>query len=127
RTARPAHTGTDRHHPPRFEGAMYRLSRPTFVVLIAAGLLFALSGWEHLADGLGLGPAPSHLLTGPLLHEAKQARRALDADMAVTMAREQRVRELAQELAEERLTLAEAAARLGDVYRAVPDFPWHPV
>jgi hypothetical protein len=103
---------------------MPRLSRPTASLILAAALLSALDGWSRVAQLAGVSPQAA---ARPFLRPAEERRAALDADLAATEARRQRTKELAADVAEGRLELTEAAARLREMYRAVPDFPWQTV
>jgi hypothetical protein len=58
-------------------------------------------------------------LRGPLEKQAAARER-----VAVTMERRRQAREVAEEAEEGRLALRDGAARLRNLYRAAPDFPW---
>jgi hypothetical protein len=62
-----------------------------------------------------------------LLGDALERRAEVQADLAATLERRRRAEELATAVVEGRLTLREGAARLRDMYRAAPDFPWQAV
>jgi hypothetical protein len=101
---------------------MLRLSRPTAFLLIAAGLLSALSECERRAEESDASPLPAApVRLAPWLSE--EARR-LDGRVALAVARSRQVDELAGEVAAGRVSLLDGAARLRDIYRATPDFAW---
>jgi hypothetical protein len=104
---------------------MLRASTSTTVLLLLLVVLPALDGWCHVANWASVAAPPS--VSRVLLRPALEQQTAVRARLAATLERRRRAEELAMAVVEERLTLEEAAARLGDMYRAAPDFPWHTV
>jgi hypothetical protein len=101
---------------------MPHFSRSTVALFLTAALVTALHGWLRVAEQTGHSSAPvvgPLLLREPLRRQAEVRRR-----LAEQRERRGRARELAVAAAEGRLTLWEAAARLRELYRAAPDFPW---
>src|SRR5579884_3133201 len=104
---------------------MPRLSRVTVALFLGACLLSATHGWMRLAElwGYSLPPSVTHLLLRPAL----ERREAVRAEVDAALERRRRAEELATAVVQERLTLREGAARLRDLYRSAPDFPWQAV
>jgi hypothetical protein len=104
---------------------MPRHTQSTFALVIGLGLLIAVDGWLRVADRVGYS-LPSGL-SRPFLREALQRQTTMRAEMAATVERGRRARELAMAVMEGRLTLHEGAARLRALYAAPPQFPWEMV
>jgi hypothetical protein len=101
---------------------MPHFSRSTLALFLTAALMSALQGWLRLAEHTGHSPAPA--LSRLMLRESVERQAAMQGRVAVTMERRRQARELAGEVAEGRLELREGAARLRELYRGAPDFPW---
>ncbi len=104
---------------------MLRASVTNTVLLLLLVLLPALHGWLQLADRTGIAAPPA--ISQFLLRSAVERRTAVRARLAATLERRRRAEELATDVAHDRLTLQEAAASLGEMYRSAPDFPWQTV
>jgi len=101
---------------------MPRLSRSTVALFLGASLLNALYGWLSVAEQVGYSPPP--LVSRLLLREPLERQATVRAELAATLERHRRTEELARAVMQGRLPLREGAARLRDLYRAAPDFPW---
>jgi hypothetical protein len=101
---------------------MPHLSRSTVQLFLAASLLQALDGWALVAERAGYSAPPA--VGGLFLHDALQRQAEKLAEVDALRERRRRVHELATAVADGRLTLYEAAARLRATYQAVPGFFW---
>jgi hypothetical protein len=104
---------------------MLRASTSTTILLLLLVVLPALDGWRQVANWAGAAAPPC--VSRVLLRPALEQQTAVRARLAATLERRRRAEELAMAVVEERMTLEEAATRLGKMYRAAPDFPWHTV
>ena len=104
---------------------MPRLSQSTAALVLGLGLLVGLDGWLRVAERAGYSLPPA--LGRPLLGEALARQAAVQDEMAAACERSRRNEELARAVLRGDLTLREGAARLRDLYRAAPNFPWRNV
>jgi len=101
---------------------MLRLSRLTVVLLVGAALLSAVSEWDRLTEGNDASPL--YCVGSWFVPRLTEDRQDLDVRMGALVARSQQMDHLAGEVAAGRMALLDGAARLRDVCRAAPDFPW---
>jgi hypothetical protein len=104
---------------------MLRLSRPTIALFLGVALLNALHGWALVAEQAGYTAPPA--VSRLLLRDVLERRAAVLANLDGARGRQRGAQELAAAVAQGRLTLYEGAARLRDLYRGAPDFPWQAV
>jgi hypothetical protein len=101
---------------------MPRLSHSTIALFIIACLVTSLHGWLRVADLAGYSPPPA--VSRLMLRDVLDRQQVLATEMEAARERRRRAKELATAVVEERLTLREGAARLGELYHAAADIPW---
>jgi hypothetical protein len=101
---------------------MPHFSRSTLALFLTVALLTAVHGWLRLAERAGYSPTPA--ISQVMLRDSLERQAAVQGRVAVTFERRRQARELAEEVAAGHLDLREGAARLRELYRGAPDFPW---
>ncbi len=104
---------------------MAHSSRSTVALCLIAALATALHGWLQVAERAGYSPAP--VLERVFCHGELERFETGQQRVAATVERHRRTEELATDVADGRIPLREGAARLRELFRATPDFPWHAV